>query len=116
MRSDKELEKHLGDVTLEGHVTFTEAQKYAEERINEIGASKKTVIEGLSVVLGGAVEYDTNLLFDAVEDSVMRDIPAGIADFFNWHSLTETLRNHIVHECSVLGLVQSVAFDLALQK
>ena len=116
MRRNKELEEHLGDVALEGHVTFAEAQKYAKKRINEVRASKKTVIEGLSVVLGGAIEYDTNLLFDAVEDSVMRDIPAGIVDFFNWHSLTKTLRNHVVHERSVLGLVQSVAFNLALQK
>ena len=66
------MEKHLGDVTLESHITFTEAQEYAEERINEIKASKKTVIEGLSV--------DTNLLLDAVGYSV-KDIPGEIVDF-----------------------------------
>ena len=66
------MEKHLGDVTLESHITFTEAQEYIEERINEIRASKKTVIEGLSVLLVGAVEYDTNILLGAVEDSVKR--------------------------------------------
>ena len=80
MRLCFELEKHFRNATLEGDAFFSESQKNAQKRAYKKRANEKRIIERFSVMISRTVKYNTYLLFDAVINSMMWDIPTGFVD------------------------------------
>ena len=62
MRLYFELVEHLGYVALKNDLLLLKSQKNAQERVNQVGAGKKRIIQRFSVVFGRAIEYHTYLL------------------------------------------------------
>ena len=66
-------------------------------------------------MLGRAIEYNTYLPFDAVINSMMRDVPTWFVDIVERDFFTEIVFNHISHECDVFTLVLVVSIHLSLE-
>ena len=110
-----ELQEHFRYVALESNLLLPKPQQNSKERVYQIGAGQKRVVQGFSVELCRTVKYDTYFLFYSMVHAVMRDVPTWFVDVVDRNTFAEIVFDHLIHKSDVLLFVVIVSFHFSLQ-